>query len=287
MGHRNQAKWIMVILLMLFPSVSWGGQFMLGAKTWYAAWDSAVLDWFEKDIGVGFAANGLTLHSDIDTGSGYLAGPLVGYQSNDGLFSLSIAAMMFSDFSQDWSGQAGGMRLTTQIDTERTDIDLAVSMALSAFADKGAFLKYAKIYLGYKYQIVDYDLRLYYDTFLMPSQQYDYRLNAKVHMPTIGLGLAYPVSAKLALGLQAGIGIALIDLDLAYPAGGQFSISPSASLTYNGEATLSYMATEHLIVQLGLRSRIWYLKARSPQRWEETESRDLTYGLTASVVYAF
>ena len=29
------------------------------------------------------------------------------------------------------------------------------------------------------------------------------------------------------------------------------------------------------------------LQARSPLRWEQTESEDWTYGLTASVVYAF
>ncbi len=81
---------------------------MLGAKYWYAAWDSAVLDWFEKEVGIGFLANGLTLESDLDMGSGFLAGPLLGYQSDDGIWSVSLAPMVFSSFSQDWEGKLAG-----------------------------------------------------------------------------------------------------------------------------------------------------------------------------------
>lgn len=287
MRHSCKLKLLVACLLMLIPTTAWGGKFMLGAKYWYAYWDSAVLDWFEKDVGVGFAANGLTLSSDIDTGTGFLAGPLLGYQSDDGIWSVSLAPMVFSDFSQDWSGKAGVMGVTTNIHTDRMDIDVAGTVALSNFADKSNIFKYLKIYAGYKYQDVNYDLSLTYDTPLMGAQKFDYDLEAKVHMPTVGVGLVYPVHDKVALGLQAGVGLALIDLELGNPDGSSFDISPSASITYNGEATASYLVTENLILQLGFRAQLWYLKARSPQRWEETESEDWTYGLTATVVYVF
>ena len=43
------------------------GTFLVGAKGWFALWDSAVLDWFEKDISANFKEMGLNLESDIDT----------------------------------------------------------------------------------------------------------------------------------------------------------------------------------------------------------------------------
>ncbi len=55
----------------------------------------------------------------------------------------------------------------------------------------------------------------------------------------------------------------------------------------NAEANLNILPVKNLIVQLGFRYQEWYLKARSPQRWEQTESRDVTYGPTLTIVYAF
>ena len=95
----------LVLAYAFSPVTSKAGTFMVGAKYWYANWDSAILDWFEKDIGGGFKALGVELRSDIDTGSGYLAGPLLGYQTDDGSLAVSLAPMLFSSFSQDWTGQ--------------------------------------------------------------------------------------------------------------------------------------------------------------------------------------
>lgn len=273
-------------LFFLLPSITWAGTFMLGAKYWYASWDSAVLDWFEKDIGVGFKSNGITLKSEIDPGKGYLAGPVLGYQSDNGNWSVSLAAMLLSDFAQDWDGQAGTMALHSDVDTTRKDIDLAGSYSLAGLQDSSSLFKYMKLFVGYKYQMVDYDLSLNYDT-LMGQRGFDYELEARVHMGTIGAGLAYPFNDKFALGLQAGVGLALIELDMKNPDGSTFDISPSASFTYNGEVSATYTPIQNLILQLGFRAQLWYLEARSPIRWEETTSEDWTYGPTLTIVYAF
>lgn len=262
------------------------GTFIVGAKGWYTRWDSAVLDWFEKDIAANFKEMGLTLKSDIDTGSGYLAGPLFGYQTADGTWSFSLAAMIFSSFSQDWTGQAGAMNLTTEVDTDRKDIDLAISYSLHRFQGKLAFLRYLRIYGGFKYQQVKYDLELSYET-LMGPRKFDYDLDADVYMPTVGAGFVFPIMDKLAFGINGGVGLSLIELELKDPEGERFDIDPDTSIAYNGEVTLTYLPFEHFIIQLGFRMQAWYLKARRPQTWEETESRDLTYGPTLSLVFAF
>lgn len=281
---------ILSFILACFLAVSSGtsaaGTFMVGGKYWYAEWDSAVLDWFEKDIGAGLKEMGLPLDSDIDTGTGYLAGPLLGYQTDDGTWAISLAAMVFSDFSQDWKGIAGSMALDTNVDTERKDFDLAVIYALSKYQDTWSLFKYTRVFAGYKYQIVEYDLSLDYETF-MGGRQFDYKLDAGVHMPTLGIGFVYPIFEKWVLGLQAGVGLALIELEMKDPDGKKFDISPSASITYNGEFTVTWSPMEHLMIQLGLRGQVWYLKARSPSWWEETESKDVTWGPTISAVLAF
>ena len=276
----------LVLAYAFSPVTSKAGTFMAGAKYWYVNWDSAILDWFEKDIGRGFKTLGVELQSDIDTGSGYLAGPFFSYQTDDGKLAVSSAAMLFSSFSQDWTGKAGTMDLVTNLDTERKDIDFAIIYSLAEHQDKFSLFKYWKIFLGYKYQTVNYDLKLSYITPMAP-RAFDYELDAQVHMPTLGLGLVYPAYDKLAIGLQAGVGLALIDLEIKDPDGNTFDISPSASILYNAEITGTYKPIDDLIIQLGYRYQVWYLRARSPQHWRETESEDITHGPTISFLYLF
>ena len=259
------------------------GTFLVGAKYWYASWDSGVLDWFEKDFGAGFKAVGTTLDSDVGRGKGYLAGPVLGYQTEDGTWAFSFAPMVFSDFSQDWHGTAETMQLNTNIDTTRRDFDLAVTYSLSQYKDAFAFLEYCRIYAGYKYQTVAYDLRLNY----VGGITYDYKLDAQVNMPTVGFGIVYPVLDKLVVGAQGGLGLALINLEMKDPDGTSFDIDPKYSFSFNAEGSLNFLPIPNLIAQLGYRYQEWYLKARSPQRWERTESKDVTFGPTLTVVYLF
>lgn len=262
------------------------GTFLVGAKYWYAQWDSAVLDWFEKDIGAGFKALGVTLDSDIDTGTGYLAGPVFGYQTDEGAWSFSFAPMIFSSFSEDWKGTTGTMTLNTDIDSTRRDYDLAATYSLSQYRDRLSFLEYCRIYFGLKYQTVEYDLKLNYNT-EMGSVTYKYNLDAEMIMPAIGAGIAYPVLDRLVLGLQAGAGLTLPNLKMKDPYGESFDIDPHYSYLFNLEGTLNYVPINNLIMQLGLRYQEWYLEARSPQSWESTESRDTTYGPSLTIVYTF
>lgn len=277
---------LIIFSLLSFSTNTMAGSWLVGAKYWYTTWDSAVLDWFERDINAGFKAQGVELTSDIDPGTGYLAGPLLGYQTADGDWSFSFAPMFLSSFSQDWTGTTDMMTLETEIDTSRMDFDFALTHSLARHADKLSLFKYTRIFVGYKFQVVHYDLTLMYDTFMAP-RKFDYELDAQVHMPTLGIGFVYPVLDKLALGLQAGIGLALTNLELKDPDGERFDISPAATLAYNGEVTITYAPWERFFIQLGYRAQVWYLKARSPQWWEETTSRDLTHGPTITALVVF
>jgi hypothetical protein len=116
---------------------------------------------------------------------------------------------------------------------------------------------------------------------------YDYKLDAKVSMPTIGAGVVYPVFDKLVLGLQGGVGLALIDLKMKDPDKATFDIAPEYSYLFTTEGSVNFLPMNNLILQLGLRYQEWYLKARSPQRWDTTESKDTTFGPTLTVVYTF
>ncbi|UCD32070.1 MAG: hypothetical protein JSV38_15135 [Desulfobacterales bacterium] len=273
--------WILGVVFawsMIFcPVASGAGSWMAGVKGWYASWDSAVLDWFEKDLAAGFRENGIDLQADSDPGDGYLIGPLVSYQTEGGKWSFSAALMGISDFSQDWDGSAPGMNVDASLDLERLDFDFAANYTLH---------KYVKVFVGFKYQKTEMDFTLRYDT-LMTRRVFDYKLDADAYMPTAGVGLAYPIHEKFALGLQLGILYADIDLKITDEEGETFDIWPRSTFGFNGEVTINYQAMDNLIVQLGYRYQIWQLEARRPQTLEKIVSDDVTHGVTGLVVYLF
>ena len=265
-------------LSMVFcPIVSGAGSWMVGVKGWYASWDSAVLDWFEQDLAAGFAENGINLQADSDPGDGYLIGPVVSYQKEGSKWSFSAAFMGISDFSQDWNGSAPGMNIDSNLDLERYDFDLAANYTVH---------QYVKVFFGLKYQKTEMDFTLRYDA-LMNPRVFNYKLEADTYMPTAGVGLAYPINEKFALGLQLGVLYTDIDLEITDEEGVTFDIWPKSTWGFNGEITLNYQPTNHWILQLGYRYQIWQLEARRPQNLEIIVSDDITHGVTGLIVYLF
>lgn len=259
------------------PIISEANSWMLGVKGWYASWDSAVLDWFEQDLAAGFRESGINLQADSDPGEGYLVGPVVSYQTKGGKWSFSVAFMGLSNFSQDWDGSAPGMNIGSSLDLDRIDLDFAANYTLH---------KYVKAFVGFKFQQTKMDFTLRYDT-LMNQRVFNYKLQADAYMPTAGVGLAYPIHEKLALGLQLGVLYTDIDLEISDEEGDTFDIWPQSTWGFNGEVTLNYQPMNHLILQLGYRYQIWQLKARRPQSLEEIVSNDITHGVTGLIVYLF
>ena len=260
----------------LEPDRALAGTYFTGAKSWYASWDSAILDWFEEDLGQAFLQNRLTLRADSDPGDGYLAGPMFGYLTDDGEWSFSFAPMVFSSFSQDWHGTAGPMSLLTTVDLTRRDYDLAASMKLN---------NNYKLYFGYKYQDMKMDFHLAYDVAGMP-QNFLYKIESKIHIPTIGIGTAYQLTDSLVAGGQAGILYTFPTLKIT-TAGVSEDIRPWNSFGFNIELNLTYRPASNVLVQAGYRYQVFEFEARAPGSFNDISSYDITHGLTLSAIYMF
>ncbi len=275
---RYKTKWIIAIMLIsLFlgwPATSPAGTYFFGTKGWYTTWDSGILDWLEKDIAISFRENRLDFSAHKDPGTGYLAGELLGYQTDDAKWSFSLALMMVSSFEQDWHGSAGTMELSGDVRLKRYDFDLAVNYTLN---------KYLKIYGGYKYQDMDLDFILSFET-MMGAQTDIFRVDSQAHIPTIGLGAVYPLQKRIVVGGQAGLLYAIIDMKLKTSGADSENIWPHPGLGFNTEANVTYMPWKNLIFQLGYRYQAFTTKARGPGREDITTSYDITYGPTLSLV---
>lgn len=282
------------VLLWAFPCTKGeAGTFTIGGKYWYeTTWDSALLNivdgiWTETLQEMGF----YNIESDLHVGSGYLAGPVLGYQTSDKIWSISFAPMVFSHFSQKVVGSSlididiydlgpgfgipfeGNSQFT--IDVTRRDYDLAVSYALLNHTDTYSFLEYCRVFLGLKYQTVSYDFgittRVGIDSFT-DEMGFDY----KVYMPTVGVGFVFPLSEDVAAGIQGGIGVA------------HFSdIEVDDSLAFNVEANVNILARDKMIIQFGYRYQKFSFDLEDPDFNKTYESEDKTYGPTLTLTYAF
>ena len=287
LGYRYQVfamyetKWITDIILTSkfatqLPSFK-GGTYFLGAKGWYTTWDSGILDWLEKDIAVSFRENRLDFKAHKDPGTGYLAGPLLGYQSDDGKWSLSLAPMVFSSFEQDREGSAETMELRGDVGLKRYEIDLALNYTLS---------KYSKIYVGYKYQDMDLDFILEFET-TMGKQTEKFSVDSQAHIPTVGLGTVYPLHERIVIGGQAGLLYAIMNMKLEDSKGDTENIWPHPGPGFNTEASITWMPWKKLIFQAGYRYQVFTIEARGPGKEDITKSYDITHGSTVSLVLTF
>lgn len=274
---RHKISLVIAIILMTYPVTANAGTYMLGTKVWFVSWESAVLDWFEQDLKVDFASTGRRLHTSKDDGAGYLAGPLMSYQTGDGNWSFSLAPMMFSTLSQDWQGIMSGMSMASDVDMDRIDIDFAANYRLN---------KFMSAFVGYKYQEIDIDLTLTYAT-NMGSITNLYKLDQKTHIPTAGASFYYMVHEKAALVLQLGLLYTIPDISMTDMDGKDYYIWTRPTFGFNGEFIVNYKPLKNLILQSGYRYQYFRLDAIQQQTFEKTESDDISHGLTLTAVWIF
>jgi hypothetical protein len=268
---------IAVQAMLSVPAQAHGGTTFLGAKAWYGTWDSGVLNWLEKDIGSSFQANGVAFQANSDPGTGYLAGPLFGYQTDDNKWSFSFAPMVISSFSQDWKGSATAMNLSGSVTLDRRDYDLAVNYLVS---------KQFKVFAGYKYQDMEIDFSLTYEAGM--GQVHDtYHLTSNAHIPTVGVGVVQPMGDRFTISGQLGILYSILDLKITNGAGRTEDIWPHPGLGFNVEANVNYQPLRSLIAQVGYRYQVFTIEARGPGRDNIEKSYDITQGPTLSLVYLF
>jgi hypothetical protein len=282
---------IIIILATFFSAYSLNanaGTWAVGLKGWYTSWDSSVLGWFEKDIEALFAKNGVLVDVEKDPGSGYLAGPVIGYQTENGELSISFAAMVFSRFNQSLGMETGQMgEIKADADLDRKDFDFAVTYSLFKYRDKFPLFQYQNVFVGYKHQIANLDLKITFDT-IGPTKASKYKVDQTARMPTIGTGFAFPISDKAAAGCQLGLLYVIPELEKTDDDGSKDHIWTQSSFGFNGEVSLSYLPFTNLIFQLGYRYQSFTLTAiLSDGGGDETKSPDITHGLTFSLVYFF
>jgi len=266
-----------LLTAVIAPSAGADGTWFAGFKYWDAQWDSGVLDWFEKDLATSFLQSRGQFSSQRDPGDGYLAGPLLGYQTANGKWSFSAAPMVFSSFTQSWSGQSGAMVLDGDVDLERIDVDLAANYTLTE--------RY-KLFAGLKYQETDMDFTLSYDPGGMPLVD-TYKVRSTSYIPTIGAAGVFPLGSKVAASAQGGLLYAFTDLTITNSAGQTDDIWPHPGLGFNLEGNFTYQPVNDLLLQLGFRYQVFTIEARGPGRDEIVKSYDITYGPTLTAVYVF
>jgi hypothetical protein len=273
---------VVVLFTALFCTKANAGTFLVGAKYWWVmSWDSAILAYYDKGLCARIVEAGLAYNSESDAGSGYLAGPVFGYQTSNRVWSISFAPMMISDFSEKLNAnawppdeQSNIYPINTDIKLQRQDYDLAVSYSLFQFKDSFSLLEYCKLFAGIKYETVKADIT---STISNPvfNESMDYKYDLVI--PAVGVGVVYPFTDKFFAGIQGGLGLAIISSN---------DFKADNTVSYNAEVNLDYMPIEKLILQLGFKYQRWDLKTTGSDAYSGTYA-DITYGPTLSCAYAF
>jgi hypothetical protein len=278
MKRWTMAAVITALTLVLTPAIGSAGTWLGGVKYWYVTWDSGIMDMLNEELAITYQGFGAPLDVDREPGTGYLAGPLLGYQSDDGKWSASIAPMMISSFAQNWSGYAGSMDLIDKTALDRLDVDIAFNYNLTD--------RY-KLFAGLKYQDMELDFNLTTIPPGAPPQTDTYIVEAEAFIPTIGLGGVHPLGSNLVASGQIGILYAIQDMTITNESGDVDDIFPHPGLGFTTEVNMTYRAMTDLLLQLGYRYQVFSIKARWPGRTEIVESFDITQGLTLTAVYVF
>jgi hypothetical protein len=237
------------LLIMAAPATSQAGTYIVGAKVWGAAWDSWMGKYMEeKNSNVNSA----------ETGYGVMAGPVLGYQSEDGKWAFSGAFMALSKFNQDIKTPGGD----AERDLNRGDLDLALSYS---------FLGNFKAFAGYKYN--------YYKSEL-DFAGYKSTVKLTGHLPTVGLGAVYPLSDRLVASAQLGLLYGIFS-DVS----GTDSINvTNPALGFNGQIGLNSAAMQNLNIQGGLRYQQVQVEI-DDDSYGKFKDNDRFYGITLSALY--
>jgi hypothetical protein len=249
------------------------GTMMIGAKAWYAEWDSAVAKALGEYLVVALDDYyGITMDATISPGRGFLLGPLIGYLTDDNKWSFSAAFMLLSTFKQmstfEGTGLYEGVDMDVTTGLNRMDFDASASYLLS---------NYFKVIAGVKLLIASYDVNFKIEGY--PEEDF-VEVDSRSYMPTVGLALAYPVFQNLVVGVQGGLLYIISDY---YSKTDKEDIDTDNSFGFNVEPNLSYLLMEHFMIQFGIRYQVYSIKFTDPDLGVTKNDRFL--GATLSAIY--
>ncbi len=262
----KKRKSILILLLLIaFPIYLNAGTFMFGVKSWYAQWDSGL----GKTLGGYFhdylEASGTPNTTTIKPGNGYLAGPLIGYQTEDRKISFSAAAMVFSSFSQETEFKVSGDSADLQLNLERKDLDFSMSYSLT---------DYLKIFFGYKFMYSKADLKFVFSD----GSELDggwYQASNSIY--SIGAGTVYPLTDRTLLSGQIGMLFVKTKFESKY--GTTYDVENSTG--YTAEIAFNYLISESIFLQAGLKYQTFTFKNND---WG-TNEKDSFMGITLAAIY--
>ncbi len=268
------------MLFVFFAGAAHAGTLMVGLKGWYAFWngtpnrfaeivDDAVDEGIENVLSAP-PFNSTTVNSDTNSskevGTGFLAGPVMAYQTDDRMWAFSLAFMYLSVFTYETTsmgsltatdiGIANGVNdLDYSIELRRREIDIAVSRSI---------LPWLKVYGGYKYQRLENKIDVSGTVLGSPvgpvigTVDSDVEITIYSHIPTAGLGFVVPLSGKSFFGLQTGVIYIMPEFESEVTNNNTGVVNKESSsfknkLGVNIEASISFLAQEKIMFQIGYR----------------------------------
>ena len=279
---------VLSFVVIAYPTGGHAGTFMIGAKSWFAVWDSAIdqelIDLagqdIEDDLETNYGVGNAEVDSSPEKGFGFIAGPLLGYQSNDGLWSFSGAIMLLNSFSQETDGTvvADGTEYDGEYELElnRSEIDLAVTRSIT---------NNFKVFAGYKHLILENKFSGEIKNAPITYKGDIYKVDITMQIPTIGIGYVYPFTDKMIFGLQLGVLYAMTDVEYKnyiWDESGDVDVENSPG--YTAEANLSFLASDQFLLQGGFRYQAIKFKTESGEV-ADIDAWDQFYGITISAVY--
>ena len=260
------------MLFVFFAGAAHAGTLMVGLKGWYAFWNGTPNRFAEivddaVDEGVELAIPGVVsdTNSSKETGTGFLAGPIMAYQTDDRMWAFSLAFMYLSMFNYETTakgtvvgvGWSGINDLDYTIELQRREIDIAVSRSISPWM---------QVYAGYKYLRLENNIGISGSIIITnpPPVAVVGTINSDVeiaiysHTPTAGLGFVVPLSEKSFFGLQTGVIYIMPEFESKATNNNTGVVDKESSsfknkLGVNIEASISFLAQEKIMFQIGYR----------------------------------
>lgn len=257
------------VLLVTFSvtalTEAYAGTVMIGAKAWYLEWDSAFDKAFADMLVNYINATEPTQNwtATYKPGRGFLAGPMIGYQTDDRQWAFSGAFMFINSFKTNtvWNeSNVYGGDVKTKTEMDRKDVDLSVSYMLTDFM---------KVFVGYKY------IKATYTSKFDDGSEF-YKIEMTSSMPTAGVSFATSLTESLVAGVQFGA----MYVKPEYKWDGE-TIKADNSYGVTVEPNLTYVLSENFMLQMGVRYQIYSVKFTD---WNLTKN-DQMLGVTASVVF--
>lgn len=176
--HRKLLS-IAVLFIVVLTTPVFAIDFIIGAKGGYYAWAP-----FFKELDA-------PVLSDIDRGEGFLVGPVISALFTPDI-TLSVALLTGKQNTHWYSPNQyqverdAWMSGTYYVDVNRTDIDTALSYR---------FMQNMKVFLGYKVQIIEANLKYTERRYDGDRAVYEGDIDAKTpsHGPALGIGYSLPI----------------------------------------------------------------------------------------------